>query len=86
MHRGPLNLKVLRGADIAKMPDTALDLVTAQEVQARVVEEPVADPAVAGVVARLDHLLYMAGVLAGSHRHDGRVGSLACAQLLGEVA
>ncbi|GGS77246.1 hypothetical protein GCM10010222_18130 [Streptomyces tanashiensis] len=40
--------------------------VAAGEVQARVVEEPGADPAAAGVVACLDHLLDMAGVPAGA--------------------
>ncbi|MGO4419372.1 hypothetical protein AB4Z54_11650, partial [Streptomyces sp. MCAF7] len=60
--------------------------VTAQEVQPRVVEEPGAHPAVTGVVACLDHLLDMAGELAGADCHDGGRGPVARPQLLEEVA
>ncbi|MGW3404085.1 hypothetical protein ACWDPI_21285, partial [Streptomyces zhihengii] len=46
--------------------------VTSEEVQSRLIEEPVADAAVAGVVARFDHLSNMLGVSVESDGHERR--------------
>lgn len=60
--------------------------VTSEEVQSRLIEKPVVDPAVASVVARLDHLPHMLGVSVEADGHEGGASTVASPQSPEELA